>query len=164
MTPLPLIAVALLAVIPPWIHASQTVVVVSLVGGLLLLAGLFRPSLVAAAAGGGVQLLAYAIAVASAGATPGLLDALAVGVALVLAIDAADFARSLNGAEVSPAVAQTVGRNRAFAALLGTAAVVGLAALVGLVDLGAPPVFRPLLTGLGGLLALAAALTALKRR
>jgi hypothetical protein len=164
MRSLALAAALLLAAMPPWIHDGSLIVMLSVLAAALMLGGLLGPSLLAAAAGGALALAAYALALWSSSAAPGLLDALAIGIALVLMLDAADFARTFRGAEISPDVIRIVRRSWIASAALGAAAVIGLAWVVALADLGAPPVARPLLAGAGAFLALAAALLLLTRR
>ncbi|MSP50639.1 MAG: hypothetical protein EXQ95_15110 [Alphaproteobacteria bacterium] len=160
-TLLAVMAALALAAIPPWIDDAAAVVALAVPAGAILLWSAVRPSLAAAAAGGALALAAYALALWSSQASPGLLDALAVGVALVLVVETTDFARTFRGAEVAPAIVAAVHRGWAAAAVLGAIGVILLAGAVSLADLGAPPVFRPLLAGAGALLALAAVLAAL---
>jgi len=156
-------AAVLLAALPVYHDDGGFIVTLSTVAAVSMIVGIFQRSLLAAAGGGGLALLAYVAALWWTGATPGLLEPMLFGIALMLAIDAADLGRSLGGAEISAAVLRLLQRRWIVSALLGAGAVVGLAGLMALADPGAPPVMRPLLAGIGGFLALIATLLLLKR-
>jgi hypothetical protein len=157
------LAALVLAAIPPAIHASTGFGAVSLLAAMLMLGGLWWTSMLAAATGVALALCAYAAALVASQAPPGVVDAVAIGVALVFVIDAAHAAVSLRGAAMAPGVVAAMGRGQLATALLGGAAAIALAAAASLADFGAPPVLRPVLAGLGGFLALAAALIVVTR-
>lgn len=156
-------AAVLLAALPVYHDDGGFIVTLSTVAAVSMIVGIFQRSLLAAAGGGGLALLAYVAALWWTGATPGLLEPMLFGIALMLAIDAADLGRSLGGAEISAAALRLFHLGWVVTALIGAGVALGLAGIVALADLGAPPVMRPILAGAGGFLALAAALLLLRK-
>ena len=87
----------------------------------------------------------------------------AFGIALLLVLRRADFARSFQGAEVPPAIARDAVNRDLVTAGLSVAAVLVLVGAVTFLAEGAPPAWRPVLAGAGAFLALAAAVAVLGR-
>lgn len=157
------VAILLLAAIPLWTQPTPLVLALSLAAGALLLFGLRRPLLLAAAGGGALACAAYALALWSAAAPVGIVEPLAFGIALLLALRQTDFARSFQGAEVPPAIARDAVNRGLVTAGLSVACVLVLIGAVTLLADGAPLVWRPVLAGAGAFLALAAAVAVLGR-
>ncbi len=157
------IAILLLAAIPLWTQPTALVLALSVAAVALLLFGLRRPLLLAAAAGGALASGAYAVALWSAAAPAGIVEPLAFGIALLLALRHADFARSFQGAEMPPAIARDAVNRGLVTAGLSVAAVLVLIGAVTLLADGAPLAWRPVLAGAGAFLALAAAVAVLGR-
>lgn len=156
------LAVLIAAAIPAWIHGSTPVVVFSLAGGALLWVAVTWRSLGSGLAGALSAVTAYAIALWIEPAA-GVIEALAFGGALLYALQRVDFSRRFDGAEANPAIARDAVWSWTVSVLLSGAAVVALTAAVAFVTDGAPPAFRPLLTGLGAFLALGAAVAVFSR-
>ena len=157
------VAILLLGTIPPWSQPSALVTVLSLAAGVLMVFGLRRPLLLAVAGGGALACAAYALALWSASAPAGIVEPLAFGIALLLVLRRADFARSFQGAEVPPAIARDAVNRALVTAGLSVAAVLVLVGAVTFLAEGAPPAWRPVLAGAGAFLALAAAVAVLGR-
>ncbi len=157
------VAILLLAAIPPWSQPSALVTVLSLVAGALLVFGVRQPLLLAAAGSAALACAAYALALWSAAAPAGIVEPLAFGIALLMALRRADFARSFQGVEVPPAIARDAVNRGLVTAGLSVASVLVLIGAVTLLADGAPPAWRPVLAGAGAFLALAAAVAVLGR-
>lgn len=156
------VASLLLAAIPSWTQPSAAVLALSAVAAALLLFACHRPSLLAAAGGGLLASGAYAFALHSAAAPAGIVEPLAFGVALLLALRHADFARSFRGADLPPAIAREALQRWVVTAGLAAASVLLLVGVLSLIADGAPSIWRPVLAGTGAFLALAAAVAVLR--
>lgn len=156
------IAALLLAAIPLWTHPSALVGVLAAASAALLLFGFRRPSLLAASGGGLLACAAYALALWSAAAPAGIVEPLAFGASLLLALRHADFARSFRGADLPSAVAREALQRWVAATSLATASVLFLIGALSLIADGAPAIWRPVLAGAGAFLALAAAVAVLR--
>jgi len=156
-------ASVMLAAMPAYHHDGGFILTVSLLAAVAMLSGIVMRSLMAAAGGGALALFAYTAALWWSAAAPGLLEPILFVFALMAVIDAADLGRSLGGAEAAVVVLRLFRRRWLVSALLGAGAVVALAGLIALAAPGAPPVMRPVLAGIGGFLALAAALILLRK-
>ena len=157
------LALLLLVAIPLWTQPTAIVVTLATAAAALLLYGLRRPSILAASGGGAIAAAAYALALWSAAAPAGIVEPLAFGIALLLALRHADFARSFPGAEMPPAIARDAVNRGLVTAGLSVAAVLVLIGAVTLLADGAPLAWRPVLAGAGAFLALAAAVAVLGR-
>lgn len=156
------LAVAIAAAIPAWIHGSTPVVAFSVAGAALLWIGVTWRSLGSGLVGSLSATAAYGVALWTEPAS-GLVEALAFGAALLLALQHIDHARRFAGAEVDPAIGRDAVRRWTVTVAMSAAAIVALTAAVTVVSDGAPAAFRPLLTGIGAFLALGAAIAVFGR-
>ena len=157
------LALLLLVAIPLWTQPTAIVVTLATAAAALLLYGLRRPSILAASGGGAIAAAAYALALWSAAAPAGIVEPLAFGTALLLALRHADFVRTFRGAEVPPVILRDAVQRWVLTAGVAAAAVLVLIGAVTLIADGAPLVWRPVLAGAGAFLALAAAVAVLRR-
>ncbi len=156
------LAVAIAAAIPAWIQGSTPVVAFCVAAAALLWIGITWRSLGSGLAGALSATTAYGIALWAEPAA-GIVEALAFGAALLLALQHIDHARRFAGAEVDPAIGRDVFRRWTVTVIISAATIVALTAAVTFVTDGAPAAFRPLLTGVGAFLALGAAIAVFGR-
>lgn len=155
-------AIVVAAGIPVWIHGSTPVMLLSLAAGALLWIAVTWRSLGSGLVGALSATAAYSIALWIEPAT-GIVEALAFGASLLIVLQHTDFARRFHGAEVMPAIASAAFWRWFVTVMLSAGSIVALTAAVTFVTDGAPPAFRPLLTGIGAFLALGAAIAVFGR-
>jgi hypothetical protein len=159
MKRLALVAVIPLLVGPPlWLAFTWETAAIAVVTSLVLLAGVLGLWLPAITAGAVLALIELALALHLSAASLGVFGATAYGLALLFLIDAADFLRRFEGATIDSSawrgqIAWWIGR-----AAIAVAATVGLVIVAGGTAGLLPSAGRPLLAGLGALIAFAATL------
>jgi hypothetical protein len=156
-TALPIVVVAGL---PVWTAPSAPVVVIEAAAALFCALGILRHALASVTTGGALATIGYALALWSADAGVDIIGAAVFGIALALLLDVSDAARRWHGAEIAAEVmraqlAYWFGRTAI------AAAAVALLSLCGTVlAVFVPASGRAIVTGLGALIAFAAALYA----
>lgn len=159
---LALVPLAAMAAVPVWLLPVPGNAIVAGAGAAVAAVGALARARPVAAIGVGILLVDYAVTLWVSQAPPDPLGAAVVGVALVLALDTADFHRRFHRAAVpGPALrAQAVRWTLGVAAGLMASTALSVLALVGL---RLPSGIAPLLAAAGAIGAVAAAAAALSR-
>jgi hypothetical protein len=152
--------IIVMAGLPLWVAPSAPVMLIEAVAGLFCALGVLRHALAPVMAGGALAMIGYAFALWSADAGIDVIGAAVFGIALLALLDLSDAARRWHGAEIAAEVmraqlAYWFGRTAI------AAAAVALLSLCGTVlAVFVPASGRAIVTGLGALIAFAAALYA----
>jgi hypothetical protein len=159
-------ALAIPAIIGPsiWIAPSRLNVLVAVAAGLICCVGLVGRSLSWIVAGGVLALLDLAGVLWWTGSSLGLFSSLMVGSAVLLTLDAANFAARFKGAIIEQSTWRLHAAWWIARLTVVTAAMVAVAVLASVIQSVAPDLMsstaRPILAATGGLLAFVAAIGA----
>jgi hypothetical protein len=154
------VPIAVLVGLPLWTAPSLLVMVVGAIAGLFCAAGALRLWLPAITFGASLALIDYALSLWLLGGGVDIVGATAFGLALVFLLDLTDFALRFRGAQLGASVKRTqiafwLGRS-----VVAVAAVVLLTLCAAVFASAIPVVGRPIVAGLGVVIAFAAALRA----
>jgi hypothetical protein len=152
----PALAIPILAGLPLWVEMSWLVGFFALAGGAVCLIALLRASLALAAGGGALALSSLALALRDSPSTNMFVMAI-FGLALLLVADGAHCRKRLEGAAVTTSlwrryIVWWIGRGS-----ISLAITIVIVALAPLVAISLPQLWGPLLSGVGILVAFAAA-------
>jgi hypothetical protein len=152
--------IIVMAGLPLWVAPSAPVMLIEAVAGLFCALGVLRHALAPVMAGGALAMIGYAFALWSADAGIDVIGAAVFGIALVTLLDLSDAARRWHGAEIATEVMRAqlafwFGRTG-----IATTAVALLSLCGTVLAVFVPASGRAIVTGLGALIAFAAALYA----
>jgi len=154
-------AILWIAVVPVSVMPTRLIVALAIATGLFCIAGLLWRSLGATLAGCVLAVLALALALWWGAASMSVFGAIAFGLAILVLLDATDFARRFAGAQVvdfawRSQIASWIGRG----ALCFVAGIL-LTLIASAVELVLPASGRAMIAAMGALVAILAALSAM---